>query len=99
MAKKIKGKRKAFIISKGKVLERSNNKYKIKYKVDGNRKSDWFAVSVVTSETQAEKIKRKQKAKMNTARKKNTKQDVNGKMNFFSSPGNPPERLRRRKYE
>ena len=89
MTKKIKGKRKAFIISKGKVLERSNNKYKIKYKVDGNRKSDWFAVTVVTPETQAEKIKRKQKAKMNTARKKNTKQDVNGKMNFFSSPGNP----------
>ena len=26
---------------------------------------------------------------MNTARKKNTKQDVNGKMIFFSSPGNP----------
>ena len=55
MTKKIKGKRKAFIISKGKVLERSNNKYKIKYKVDGNRKSDWFAVTVVTPETQAEK--------------------------------------------
>ena len=87
--KKIKGKRNTFIISKGKVLERSNNRYKIKCKVGGNRKSDWFAVSVITSETQAEKIKRKQKAKMNIARKKNTKQDVNGKTNFSSSPGNP----------
>ena len=26
---------------------------------------------------------------MNIARKKNTKQDVNGKMNFSSTPGNP----------
>ena len=26
---------------------------------------------------------------MNIARKKNTKQDVHGKMNFSSTPGNP----------
>ena len=86
--KKIKRKGKTFIISKGKVLERSNNRYKIKYKVGEIDKSDWFPVSMITSETQAEEIKRKQKAKMNTARKKNKKQDVNGKMNFSSTPGN-----------
>ena len=51
-------------------------------------KSDWFPVSMITSETRAEEIKRKQKAKMNIARKKNKKQDVNGKMNFSSTPGN-----------
>ena len=43
-----------------------------------NDKSDWFPVSMITSETRAEEIKRKQ-AKMNIARKKNTKQDVMGK--------------------
>ena len=84
---KIKGKGKTFIISNGKVLERSNNRYKIKYKVGKNDKSDWFPVSMITSETRAEEIKRKQ-AKMNIARKKNTQQDVNGKMNFSSTPGN-----------
>ena len=88
MTKKIKGKGKTFIISKGEVLERSNNRYKIKQKVGENDKSDWFPVSMITSETRAEEIKRKQKAKMNIARKKNTKQDVNGKMNFPSTPGN-----------
>ena len=87
--KKIKGKGKTFIISKGKVLERSNNMYKIEYKVGENDKSDWFPVSMITSKTRAEEIERKQKAKMNIARKKNTKQDVNGKMNFSSTPGNP----------
>ena len=51
-------------------------------------KSDWFPVSMITSETRAEEIKRKQKAKMNIARKKNAKQDVNEKMNFSSTPGN-----------
>ena len=86
--KKIKRKGKTFIISKGKVLERSNNRYKTKYKVGENDQSDWLPVSMITSETQAEEIKRKQKAKMNRARKKNTKQDVNGKMNFSSTPGN-----------
>ena len=55
----------------------------------GNGKSDWFTVSIITSEARAEEIKRKQKAKMNIATKKNTKQDFNGKMNFSSSPGNP----------
>ena len=84
---KIEGKGKTFIISNGKVLERSNNRYKIKYKVGKNDKSDWFPVSMITSETRAEEIKRKQ-AKMNIARKKNTQQDVNGKMNFSSTPGN-----------
>ena len=87
MTKKIKGKGKTFIISKGKVLERSNNRYKIKYNVGENDKSDWFPVSMITSETRAEEIKRKQKAKMNIARKKNAKQDVNGKMNSSSTPG------------
>ena len=51
-------------------------------------KSDWFPVSMITSETRAEEIKRKQKAKMNIARKKNAKQDVNEKTNFSSTPGN-----------
>ena len=55
----------------------------------GNDKSEWFPVSMVTLETLAEEIKRKQKAKVNIARKKNTKQDVNEKMNFSSTPGNP----------
>ena len=87
--KKIKGKGKTFIISKGKVLERSNNRYKIEYKVGENDKSDWFPVSMITSKTRAEEIERKQKAKMNIARKKNTKQDVNGKMSFSLTPGNP----------
>ena len=86
--KKIKEKGKTFIISKGKVLERSNNRYKVEYKVGENDKSDWFPVSMITSETRAEEIKRKQKAKMNIARKKNAKQDVNEKMNFSSTPGN-----------
>ena len=85
---KIKGKGKTFIISNGKVLERSNNRYKIKYKVGKNDKSDWFPVSMITSETRAEEFKRKQKAKMNIARKQNTKRDVNGKINFSSTPGN-----------
>ena len=93
--KKIKGKGKKIMISKGKVLERSNNRYKIEYKVGENDKSDWFPVSMITSETRAEEIERKQKAKMNIARKKNTKQDVNGKMSFSLTPG----RLRQRKYE
>ena len=44
---------------------------------------------MITSETRAGEIKRKQKAKMNIARKKNTKQHVNVKMNFSSTPGNP----------
>ena len=57
--KKIKEKGKTFIISKGKVLERSNNRYKIKYKVGEIDKSDWFPVSMITSETRAEEIKRK----------------------------------------
>ena len=86
--KKIKGKGKTFIISKGKVLERPNNRYKTKYKVGENDQSDWLPVSMITSKTRAEEIKRKQKTKMNRARKKNTKQDVNGKMNFSSTPGN-----------
>ena len=80
--KKIKGKGKTFIISKGKVLERSNNRYKIEYKVGENDKSNWSPVSMITSETRAEEIQRKQQAKMNIAKKKNTKQDVNEKMNF-----------------
>ena len=50
--------------------------------------SDWFPVSMITSETRAEEIKRKQKAKMNIARKKSKKQDVNWKMNFSSTLGN-----------
>ena len=50
--------------------------------------SDWFPVSMITSETRAEEIKRKQKAKMNIARKRNKKQDVNWKMNFSSTLGN-----------
>ena len=86
--KKIKEKGKTFIISKGKVLERSNNRYKIDYKVGENDKSDWFPVSMITSERRAEKIKRKQKGKMSIARKKNTKQDVNGKINFSLTRGN-----------
>ena len=61
--KKIKGKRRAFIISKGKVLERSNNRYKIECKVGENGKSDWFLVSMITSETRVEEVKRKQKPK------------------------------------
>ena len=48
----------------------------------GNDKSNWSPVSMITSETRAEEIQRKQKAKMNIAKKKNTKQDVNEKMNF-----------------
>ena len=44
---------------------------------------------MITSETRAEEIKRKLKAKMNIAKKKNTKQDVNVKMNFSSTLGNP----------
>ena len=67
----------------------AGNSYKIEYKVGGNDKSEWFPVSMVTLETLAEEIKRKQKAKVNIARKKNTKQDVNEKMNFSSTPGNP----------
>ena len=43
---------------------------------------------MITSDHTAEEIKRKQKAKMNRARKKNKKQDLNGKMNFSSTPGN-----------
>ena len=86
--KKIKEKGKTFIISKGKVLERSNNRYKVEYKVGENDKSDWFPVSMITCERRVEEIKRKQKAKMEIARKKNTKQDVNGKINFSSTPGN-----------
>ena len=50
--------------------------------------SDWFPVSMITSETRAEEIKRKQKAKMNIARKKSKKQDFNWKMNFSSTLGN-----------
>ena len=61
--KKNKGKRRAFIISKGKVLERSNNRYKIECKVGENGKSDWFLVSMITSETRVEEVKRKQKPK------------------------------------
>ena len=53
-----------------------------------NHKSDWFSVSMIILEIRSEEIKRKQKAKMNIARKKNTKQDVQGKMNFSSTPGN-----------
>ena len=86
--KKIKEKGKTFIVSKGKVLERSNNRYKVEYKVGENDKSDWFPVSMITSERRVEEIKRKQKAKMEIARKKNTKQDVNRKINFSSTPGN-----------
>ena len=67
----------------------AGNSYKIEFKVGGNDKSEWFPVSMVTLETLAEEIKRKQKAKVNIARKKNTKQDVNEKMNFSSTPGNP----------
>ena len=87
--KNIKGRGKNFIISKRKVLERSNNRYKIEYNVGGNGKSDWFPLSMITSETRAEEIKRKQKTKINIERKKSRKQDVNGKMNFTSSPSNP----------
>ena len=87
--KKIKVKGKTFIISKGKVLERSNNRSKIEYNVGENDKSGWFPVSMITSETRAEEVERKQKAKTNIARKKNTKQDVNGKMSFSLTPGNP----------
>ena len=62
MTKKIKGKRKIFIVSKGKVLERSSNRYKMECKVGKNDKSDWFPVSIITSETRTEEVKRKQKA-------------------------------------
>ena len=58
--------------------------YKIKDKVGKIDKSDWFPVSMITSETRAEKIKKKQKANMNIARNK-TKQNVNGKINFSST--------------
>ena len=47
--KKTKGK--TFIISKGKVLERSNNRYKLQWKVGENDKSDWFPVSMITLAT------------------------------------------------
>ena len=77
--KKIKRKGKTFIISKGKVLERSNNRYKTKYKVGENDQSDWLPVSMITSETRAEEIKRKQKAKMNRARKKTQNKMLMGK--------------------
>ena len=57
--KKIKGEGKKFIISKGKLFERPNNRYKIKQKIGENDKSDWFPVSMITSETRAKEIKRK----------------------------------------
>ena len=60
--------------------------YKIKDKVGKIGKSDWFPVSMITSETRAEEIKKKQKANMNIVRNK-TKQNVNGKINFSSTPG------------
>ena len=63
MTKKIKGKRKAFIISKGKVLERSNNKYKIKYKVDGNRKSDCLLCLWSLQRHRQKKLKENKKPK------------------------------------
>ena len=43
---------------------------------------------MITSETRAEKIKRKQKTKINIERKKSRKQDVNGKTDFSSSRSN-----------
>ena len=54
-----------------------------------NDKFNWFPVSMITWETWAEEMKKKQKPKMDIARKKNTKQDVHWKMNFFSTPRNP----------
>ena len=60
--------------------------YKIKDRVGKIGKSDWFPVSMITSETPAEEIKKKQKANMNIVRNK-TKQNVNGKINFSSTPG------------
>ena len=60
--------------------------YKIKDRVGKIGKSDWFPVSMITSETRAEEIKKKQKANMNIVRNK-TKQNVNGKINFSSTPG------------
>ena len=56
-----------------------------------NDKSKGFLESMITSEIQAEEIKRKQKDKMTIARKKNTKQDVSGKVNFSSTPCNLKE--------
>ena len=78
-----KEKGKTFTMSKGKVLERSNNRYKIN--------TMWVKMINPVGFLFLWSLQRhgqKQKAKMEIVRKKNTKEDVNGKMNFFSIPGN-----------
>ena len=66
--KKIKGKGKTFVTSKGEVVQQSGNIYNIEYEVSKGTRYAWFPVSMITSATQAKEIKRQAKAKRNVAR-------------------------------
>ena len=66
--KKSKGKEKTFVRSKREVVQQSGNRYKVEYKVSKGTRYVWFPVSMITSPTRAEEIKRQAKTKRNIAR-------------------------------
>ena len=68
MTKKIKGKGKTFVASKGEVVQRSGNRYKVEYEIGKGTRYAWFPVSMITSVRRAEEIKRQVKAKRNVSR-------------------------------
>ena len=66
--KKLKVKKK-LVTSKGEVVQRSGNRHKVEYEVGKGTRYAWFPVSIITSATRAEEIKRQVKAKRNVAGK------------------------------
>ena len=61
--KKIKGKGKSFLTSKGEVVQQLGNRYKVEYEVGKGTRYASFPVSMITSVTWAGEIKRQVKAK------------------------------------
>ena len=60
----------------GKVAQRSGNRYKVEYEVGKGTSYAWFPVSVLTSATRAEEIKRQAKAKRKVARESHLNEKI-----------------------
>ena len=59
---------KIFVTSKGEVVQQSGHRYQVEYEVSKGTRYVWFPVSMITSATRAEEIKRQAKTKRNVAR-------------------------------
>ena len=73
--KKIKDKGKTFVTSKRGVVQQSEHRNKVEYKIDKDTRYTWFPVSMITSAIREKEIKRQVKAKRNVARESLLKEE------------------------